>query len=98
MIIRTSCRRLRKRGRSKPHRAAELWYRLKNVKTRLKRLHFKEFTKVKDKIEKWEENLAIIQTQMQKNPMNDDLHQKEREREAIIQARKWRNIESMTLL
>ena len=55
----------------------KLWYRLKNVKTRLKRLHSKEFTKV-----------AIIQTQMQKNPMNDDLHQKERERDAITQARK----------
>lgn len=72
-----------------------LWYKLKNVKTGLKRMHSKEFSGITTKINTWEKEHDCTQTEMQHNWTNEDLHQKEKE--VINQVRKWRKIEDMAL-
>lgn len=63
-----------------------LWYRLNNVKIGLKRLHTKEFTRIKEKIKNWEDKLDNIQTAMQTNPMTKEIHLREKERERNYRA------------
>src|SRR5688572_9079429 len=69
---------------------------MNNVKLGLKKLHSKEFASIEDRIRKWEETLDMVQTDMQANPTNDQLHIQEKE--AITQIKKWRMIEDKALL
>lgn len=51
-----------------------VWYKLKNVKNAIKNLHTREFAGIREKIKKWEELLHNIQTDMQSDPMQAELH------------------------
>ena len=72
-----------------------IWYKLKNVKSGLKKLHTKEFAGIHGKITDWECILDRVQSDLQATPMDDDLHQ--REQDAINQVKKWRKIENKAL-